>query len=122
MKVTHEKCIYNSSFNCPIELKCPLLSPGFVRQLEKWLYTNRTPKSIPLAYRPEQYSPQCDYDWKFVAKANVAAWFNDPEIIMDYFIDGKMNQRVCEELLMGFAKFSKERKRRYNYNQRKKRG
>ena len=116
---TTEKCIYNPSFYCPNNLKCPLLSVGFVRQIEKWLYTNRTPKSIPLSYRPWQYIPQTDNDWRMVAKANVAAWFPTPEIVMQYFIDDKMTPQVCSELLAGYKKFNAERWRRYNARRKK---
>jgi hypothetical protein len=115
-KEKQEKCIYNPSFDCAHDLRCPLLAVGYLRQIEKWLYTHRTPKSIPIEYRPEQYSPQCDHDWKFVEKANVAAWFDNPELVMDYFIDDKMTKEVCSELNKGYTKFSRER---WNRNQRR---
>jgi hypothetical protein len=91
-------CAFNRHLKCPVKNgTCPFQDPGFTRDLEFFLYTNRTPRSPPL----EPSKRGCFAHDEDIFKALKAMVFGD-DFIQDYDIlqkTGKiaMTYRLCRQ-------------------------
>jgi len=109
-------CLYNSKLKCPLKkLQCPLQDTDFIRALELFLFTGRTPHSASMMPATKgQFD--ADLDFSHYLKAIKAMCFGDDPILeyAEFHENGKINmtQDKCLTWRIARSKWRRLMKRR----------